>query len=1604
MSTIDDPLNEVSLNTLSNNSQNNNVFTNKTQYSHFIKDQYTAINIENGFRKVNQFIKLDKYGKLQMVDIHDTILALFKITLRIHSVNQIKNLIRLYLMVIGKYITDGQYSRASLEIVELYNCTTMKKAQNFADILLADITKFNQLYIISIKIFIIQIIIKTKTVSTYENTLVELFAYDERFLLRDPKVKIHVLNKLLLNLYTVDTKNKTLYGLKFLKYIKKYNLPFNDYIKNIDELTFKQQIIKFFQKDQSCESCLNIYYMDYSRYTMNLKKLMLSDILSSKEKSIPNFKNYKEFINYIKEGKVYHCLDIEDIARFVSYGTKIIDHENIPLNDKLSTTIYIWNLLLRESVVFDTRQKIFYDKSLQFLNSNLNDLKCESTQQLIEPLRKIALNFDQYQRLENLVNVIFNISITMNNQSFLLLAVETELLSLHSIGNPAEISHIKMIRKMDKFLQGPCDQKTKIDIFSQYYNIFNIFQTAMLQNLQLFCELSKQILTKRLGNVDFKYISKASSEIMLVLLGNRMNDENNTMEDNNVLTNMLYCIVNGDFKNDVRKLGLTANRTHFLYPYETLIVSAYQFYLNMTRGLTTNMRNIIDTYRNKWFLKQNDAKEVSQLEINFLKSVFSHLIFIQFDKLALELMDLVASNPLYYNLLSTELTLYSMKSVSRLGLFSKMDILKNKFISIPLDFKNTKVKKLLDILEIYTIICSWYNDTNLFTQIFQGELKVTRPELFDINNKMKLPTKSYIEILIFNVKLYNTASKLQSDNNHVLPSMIENKRSVKLSMSLIKMMNKVDVEIRHSLVQSLVESYKSLLNIHICAGLSRDTEFYIKEITKIISTLKDTPIIIGCLHSLQHYYSITKMDTLKMKMLQQSNKIFNHICSEEDILSLTIFLFDNSEYQKLEKCMPLFFGTEIANTNLPQYWKVMLGKVIPTETYLPIHLRKINGVNRIEYSYKSVMDQLQSDPFFKNISESAIAIPSVQVNGKGENKPVLINNFDGNITNSPRSSNMTPKSKTLLQKFDRALVINNLKKTLQMISEMSPYEISHISLLRIASIFSKCCFILTNISTDACETLEKQFFLSDLARYIPHYYDKLLSRVDSKLYKEFTLLNFDEKNDLPFILESERSFQKECNDDQEKFCYDVICIDVCPVTGNLLLSKLHSYDSEKRYLRIPLNGAYFRDLDGVRLTYSEAVDELTNIIESSNKSVSREITSTITTSENRKEWWQNRYDLDTRLRNLLGKMEKSWFGGFASFFSDKKINETYFKDFVITFYEILHKNLPSRKNMGRPDSFLQIEEWILELFLNLDPSHRDFLSMVEDLMYFILDILLYHGEENAYDEIDTSVLHFELEDAIKKYHSQCGLGVKKRVQHTFLVISSKSHIFPWESMSFMKDFSVSRVPSIQSLNEIIRRNNDEAQINVPIQSNIAMILNPGSDLGRTEDRFSEVFANITNNCPGSTLSIRQKPSEQYFLSMIQNANLFIYVGHGGGEQYIRNSEIKKQDTLSPSFLLGCSSATMKYYGDLEPTGLIYSYLIGGSPVMLGNLWDVTDKDIDKFTMSVFEKIGLITNVATSFDEGMSISDAVVESRDLCNLKYLNGAAPVVYGLPAKFIL
>ena len=57
--------------------------------------------------------------------------------------------------------------------------------------------------------------------------------------------------------------------------------------------------------------------------------------------------------------------------------------------------------------------------------------------------------------------------------------------------------------------------------------------------------------------------------------------------------------------------------------------------------------------------------------------------------------------------------------------------------------------------------------------------------------------------------------------------------------------------------------------------------------------------------------------------------------------------------------------------------------------------------------------------------------------------------------------------------------------------------------------------------------------------------------------------------------------------------------------------------------------------------------------------------------------------------------------------------------------------------------------------------------------------------------------------------------------------------------------------------------------------------------------------------------------------------------------------------------MGCSSGRMIECGEFEPYGVPWNYMHASAPAVVGTLWDVTDKDIDRFAMKTFTEWGLV---------------------------------------------
>jgi len=461
-------------------------------------------------------------------------------------------------------------------------------------------------------------------------------------------------------------------------------------------------------------------------------------------------------------------------------------------------------------------------------------------------------------------------------------------------------------------------------------------------------------------------------------------------------------------------------------------------------------------------------------------------------------------------------------------------------------------------------------------------------------------------------------------------------------------------------------------------------------------------------------------------------------------------------------------------------------------------------------------------------------------------------------------------------------------------------------------------------------------------------------------------------------------------------------------------------------LRIPLTRPDPSSMDQEALDFDTAKVELEDIVLAANTSA-HDSRGSSADKETRKAWFAERQSLDERLATLLDNVENIWFGGFRGLLTAKAADAKAVTRFGQSLSNTLNRHLPSRQKSSKAgkEAKIELHSHVLELFLTLGhPRESDLEDSVTDLIYFVVDVLQFNGEKNAYDEIDFDAILVELLDALHAYHDEISSDPGEiEDSHVILILDKQLQGFPWEALPCMKGQSVSRMSSLSAIWERLETMRDQQSnregIVIPAFKG-TYILNPSSDLMSTEEKFRSVFE---AQLPGFKAIVNRSPSETEFETALQDSPLVLYFGHGGGAQYIRGRTIRKLQRCAVTLLMGCSSAKLSECGVYEPTGMPWNYINGGSAAVVGTLWDVTDRDIDRFAMELMSGWGLVnqadaTSKVSSVKQGkknaardhpskgdthtavkMSLDQAIARARESCLLKYLNGAAPVVYGIP-----
>ena len=134
----------------------------------------------------------------------------------------------------------------------------------------------------------------------------------------------------------------------------------------------------------------------------------------------------------------------------------------------------------------------------------------------------------------------------------------------------------------------------------------------------------------------------------------------------------------------------------------------------------------------------------------------------------------------------------------------------------------------------------------------------------------------------------------------------------------------------------------------------------------------------------------------------------------------------------------------------------------------------------------------------------------------------------------------------------------------------------------------------------------------------------------------------------------------------------------------------------------------------------------------------------------------------------------------------------------------------------------------------------------------------------------------------------------------------------------------------------------------------------------------------------------------FMRAALEEADLVVYCGHGAGEALVARADVLAlpASSCAAAVLMGCSSGALRRKGACEPTGAALAYLAAGAPCVVANLWDVTDRDIDRFCIDLLDRWRVGGRA-----ECPTLAHALPPARDVVKLRYLIGAAPVCYGLP-----
>jgi separase len=460
----------------------------------------------------------------------------------------------------------------------------------------------------------------------------------------------------------------------------------------------------------------------------------------------------------------------------------------------------------------------------------------------------------------------------------------------------------------------------------------------------------------------------------------------------------------------------------------------------------------------------------------------------------------------------------------------------------------------------------------------------------------------------------------------------------------------------------------------------------------------------------------------------------------------------------------------------------------------------------------------------------------------------------------------------------------------------------------------------------------------------------------------------------------------------------VVSITVTDDRNTMLVSR-HQNGFDPMVFCIPLDrqGRREGEEESELFTFDAGINEMRAIMDGNDESIKS--IGACKTMDDRKAWWKERHALDGRLGELLATIEFCWLGAFKTVLNPRPIiDHAAFTTFRDRLDVIFQTALSSAGTDTRRGARVRLNDTLLTCFATLSSKCKD--EEVEDLVYFVLDQYQFHGIAVALAELDFDQLGVDVKTALADLEAATALhALPPSNEHLLLALDKNVQGIPWESLPILRGRAVSRIPSLPFLLDQVALGahlGHSAGTRTIDASKTTFFMNPGGDLTGTEARFASRLDALQAH--GWTGIRGRAPTEPEMATALAESDLVMYFGHGGAEEYIRGHKVRALPRCAVTMLWGCSSGRLRAQGGFDRTGTPLDYVLAGSACLVANLWDVTDKDIDRVTALVMDHLGL-DGEGKQEQNKLSVVQAVSAARSCAKLEFLTGAATVVYGVP-----